>query len=133
MRKFPILIIVLSLALLGGFIFISSRNQSDSSQNVVSAAPPPLPEKGTYEFFWGDGCPHCAKVEEFFKGWEATAPAKINRKEVYKNKENANLLVQRALSCGIPQNELGVPLMVTPEGKCLTGDAPIIDFLKGLK
>ncbi len=91
----------------------------------------PSPLTG-YEYFWGDGCPHCTVVEEFLSTWDGRDKIKIEKKEVWKNTANSRVLGARAASCNIPQNELGVPLLVTPEGQCIVGDQPIIEHLKNL-
>ncbi len=109
------------LILLGGVFFVS-KNQAQEP------APPPT----TYEYFWGDGCPHCAKVAEFFDSWDGDEKLTIDKKEVWNNPQNASLMAQRAKTCDIPPTEMGVPFLVTPEGKCIGGDQPIIDFFKSL-
>lgn len=120
MKKLGLLIGVLSAVIVIGGAFLLSRSSS-----------PTLPS--SYEYFWGDGCPHCAVVEEFLSGWDKKDKVSLDKKEVWKNPANARLLAQRASSCKIPRSELGVPLLVTPEGKCIGGDTPIIDFLKNLE
>ena len=86
-----------------------------------------------YEYFWGDGCPHCAVIEEFLATWEGKDKINIEKKEVWKDTGNSRVLGARAAACNIPQDELGVPLLVTPEGQCIVGDQPIIEHLKNLK
>lgn len=114
--------IILAIFLLIGGIFYFSRKK----------APEVLSLPTSYEYFWGDGCPHCAKVEEFFNTWEKKDQVAIDKKEVWNNRENATLLNQRANSCGLRPSDVGVPFLFTPEGKCITGDEPIINFFKNL-
>ena len=38
----------------------------------------------------------------------------------------------RAKNCNIIRTEMGVPLLVKPNGTCLTGDQPIIEHYKSL-
>jgi glutaredoxin len=83
-----------------------------------------------YEYFWGEGCPHCAKVDEFLDSWEHADKLELDKKEIYSNRVNSNLLQERGKSCGIPFNQIGVPFVFTPQGECITGDEPIIDFFK---
>ncbi|MBI4033144.1 MAG: hypothetical protein HY377_01360 [Candidatus Blackburnbacteria bacterium] len=66
------------------------------------------------------------------ENWGKAEQVGLVKKEVWKSTRNANLMEQRATSCGVPKEELGVPMLVTPEGKCITGDTPIIDYLKNL-
>lgn len=117
--KGVIISVLIILAAAGGFWVLTQKNTSTS------------PVAG-YEYFWGDGCPHCAVVEEFLASWEGKDKIKIEKKEVWKDSGNARVLGARAAACNIPQDELGVPLLVTPEGQCIVGDQPIIEFLKNL-
>lgn len=118
----------LLLTLLGTFIiivlgvFVFAKN-----------SPSPLPLPTSYEYYWGEGCPHCANVEKFLETWERKDQVKIEKKEVYNDKNNANYLSRRAAYCKINANSVGIPFLFTPEGKCLSGDEPIIEFLKNLK
>ena len=79
--------------------------------------------------FYGDGCPHCALVEEYVSqnGIEAKVP--FIKKEVYYNKQNASELAEQAKICGMPTDSIGVPFL-WDGSKCLVGDQPIIDFFK---
>jgi len=79
--------------------------------------------------FYGDGCPHCEIVDEYLK--ENNIKDKINfeHKEVYNNKQNSNLLVEKAKICGMNINSIGVPFLWDGE-KCLVGDRDIIEFFK---
>ena len=89
-----------------------------------------LPANLTY--YWGDGCPHCKTVADFMSSWDKRDVVKIDKKEVWNNTANAKELKARYEYCKIPQSEMGVPLLFTPEGKCYSGDTPIIDYLKSL-
>lgn len=47
----------------------------------------------TMYFFYGEGCPHCAKEKEFLKEMEVKYPdLEIKRYEVYNNSENKDLM-----------------------------------------
>ena len=77
MKKFPILIGIISLVIIVGGIFLFTKKQNTSSVST----PPPLP--ASYEYFWGDGCPHCVNVEEFLTTWEGKDKVSIDKKEVF--------------------------------------------------
>lgn len=123
MNKFFIIAIVVTILIMIGGAFALSGNQSGEA--------PPLFDG--YEYFWGDGCPHCAKVAEFFSNWENYDKITISKKEVWNNPNDARLMNQRANACGIPAGDVGVPLLVTPDGKCFIGDGPVIDYFSNLK
>ena len=124
MNKFGIIVIVVTILILGGGALLITKDNSK---------PFPTPEPNTYEYFWGDGCPHCKIVDDFFETWDGKDKIKIKKLEVWNNKSNASLMAERAKPCGIPLAEMGVPLLITLEGKCLTGDQQIIEHYKSLK
>lgn len=124
MNKFGIITILVTILILGGGAFLVSKNSSQ---------PIPTPEPSTYEYFWGDGCPHCVIVADFFETWEGKDKIKIKKLEVWNNKSNATIMAERAKTCGVPLAEMGVPLLVAPDGKCYIGDQPIIEHYKSLE
>ena len=79
--------------------------------------------------FYGDGCPHCALVEEYVSQNQVESKVPFVKKEVYYNKQNASELAERAAACGMPTDSIGVPFL-WDGAKCLVGDQPIIDFFK---
>lgn len=71
-------------------------------------------------FFYGDGCPHCAKEEKFLDKLEDEYPyIEVHGFETWHNKANADLLEQvgRELGLKIP----GVPILII-------GDEPIVGY-----
>lgn len=122
MKKFLLIVVLATALIVGGGVYLFSRNTGEASKT---------PPTG-YEYFYGNGCPHCANVDEFLKTWDGASKINLEKKEVWYNAQNANAMSLRAASCGIAKSELGVPFLVTPEGSCINGDTPIIDFLKGL-
>lgn len=128
MRKFPVVIIIATVLIIVAGVFLMSK----------PSAPPPLPLN--LEYFWGENCPHCKNVADFLNSWEKSLPAdrrdqvKIDKYEVWNNPKNATLMEARYQYCKITdQTKMGVPLVFTPEGKCVSGDQLIIDYLKGLQ
>lgn len=84
-------------------------------------------EKIQIILFYGDGCPHCAIVEDYIKKNNIKEKLPFEEKEVYYNQSNAKELVEKAMLCGIPTNSIGVPFLWDGE-KCYIGDQAIIDF-----
>jgi hypothetical protein len=123
MKKVPLIAGILTLIIIVGGVFLFSKQGS----TPTSSFPP-----STYEYFWGDGCPHCKNVEDFFNTWEKKDQISINKLEVWNNRQNAALMAERARVCNITPSEMGVPFLVTPEGKCLSGDTDIINLFKSL-
>lgn len=79
--------------------------------------------------FYGDGCPHCAIVEEFITENGIDKKISFEQKEVYYNKQNSNQLVEKAQICGFDTDSIGVPFLWDGTG-CLVGDQDIVEFFK---
>jgi len=86
-------------------------------------------EQSQIILFYGIGCPHCAKVEEFIKENQIEKIISFVKKEIYFNRQNAKELEEKAKICEIPENEVGVPFLWDGE-KCFLGDVDIINFFK---
>lgn len=110
-----ILFLFLPLALL----FFSGCGQNSSSSAINENAP--------IIFFYGQECPHCKLVEEFFKENKVEEKMKFAQAEVYHNPANAQIMKKKADLCQIPPDSLGVPFLWA-EGKCYIGDKDIIQF-----
>lgn len=83
--------------------------------------------------YYGDGCPHCAKVEEFIKANNVEAKVKFERKEVFNHPDNsADMSVKyRLCEKGILKpTSMGVPFLYTG-GRCYSGDQEIINYFAG--
>ncbi|MEM5804791.1 MAG: cytochrome c biogenesis CcdA family protein [Candidatus Aenigmatarchaeota archaeon] len=81
-------------------------------------------------FFYGDGCPHCARVEPFIDNVEsAYEGVEIHRFEIYRNRTNAVLLNEYFGAYGVPNDERGVPAAFISD-RYMVGDTPIIAGLE---
>src|SRR3989304_6769618 len=122
MRKFllPLVIIVVTVFLIAGGVTAFTKKEKQA-----------LGLPTNYEYYWSTTCPHCAKVQEFLDSWEGKDKLTLDKKEI-ENFANSTLLIKRASTCNIPTETVGVPFLFTPEGQCLVGDEPIIEFFKGL-
>ncbi len=107
------------------------NNPQDNSEKILNINPTnSLFEKPI--LFYGEGCPHCKKVEEYLK--TNKIPFELAQKEIYYNQNNQKELVFAAQACNFNQNEVGVPFLWIPkEKKCIIGDEPIINYLKEIK
>jgi glutaredoxin len=79
--------------------------------------------------FYGDGCPHCALVEQYVTANNVALKVPFVKKEVYSNDKNAEELAAKAKICGLPINSIGVPFL-WDGSKCRVGDQDIIEFFK---
>lgn len=126
MNKAGLLIIISSLLILGGGAYFLTKPQKQID----------IPQKETdsYEYFWGNGCPHCKVVADFFDSSDKDEKIKLVKYEVWYDKTNAKIMEDRFSKCDPvpPKSQMAVPFMVTPEGKCLVGAEPIIELFKSL-
>ena len=123
MNKASWLIIAVTILIIGGGIFLFSRGGSGT------ATPTNLPLPAKLEYYWRVGCVHCENVDKFIAGWDKKDKVQMDKFEV-SSRDNAQRMIDRAVSCKLDPNQVGTPLLVTPDGKCIDGDTPIIDYLK---
>lgn len=126
MNKFTIIASIATILILGAGAYFLTK-----PEKLVNI---PNREAGVYEYFWGNGCPHCANVQTFYDTWAKKDLIKITKYEVWYDKTNEKIMEDRFNKCDpkIEKSGMSVPLLVTPDGKCLMGDTPIIDFYKSL-
>jgi len=92
-------------------------------------------------FFYGEGCPHCAKTEPEINKLEVQSqfPVIVHRFEIYNNRSNVILLNKYFEAYNIPEKERGVPIVFLKDDY-YSGDERILNTLyddlskrKGLK
>ena len=112
------------------FSFYAFSAKKDKGQSSDSN---PAKEEAQSEsqiiLFYGDGCPHCALLEEHIKENKFDEKIAFSQKEIYNNRANAKELEEKAKICGIPTDSIGVPFLWDGE-KCLIGDEDIVNFFK---
>jgi glutaredoxin len=127
MKKTILFLMLLGIfaAVAGSFYFLKRYNNTSSSNTFSNST------SSTIVLFYGIGCPHCAKIEEFIKENKIKEKIAFEEKEVYFNKENAKQLIEVAKKCGFNENEIGVPFLWDGKNqRCIIGDKPIINFFK---
>ncbi len=118
-KKFLILILI-GVILLGGVSFFFFQNKNNQ----------PVDDKGII-LFYGLGCSHCAKVDDYLKSEKVEEKVIFEKKEVFLNKNNANLLAERVAICGLPTDSIGVPFLWDGSAsKCYLGETDVINFFK---
>jgi len=85
-------------------------------------------EKPDITLFYGQGCPHCAKVEQYIEDNNLTDLFSITEKEVYSDSANAQELTQYFTTYNVPSDQQGVPFLIM-NGTYYVGDTPIISAL----
>lgn len=73
-------------------------------------------------------CPHCENVYQYLKTNNIADKVKFSEKNAGDPAVNQEFL-ERTTACGIPQDQIGVPLLWNAvDSKCISGDQAIIDF-----
>src|SRR6056297_1797130 len=95
------------------FLFLVSSSLIPQDKTPFGAEPALAEEPTTIYFFWGDGCPHCAKEKPFLEQMEEKYPElKVEMLEIYKNQENGKLFQKMASAYntqarGVPATFIG--------------------------
>ncbi len=83
---------------------------------------------GVNVFYYSYTCPHCRKVEAFFRQYDVVNKYGVIIKEVSGNPANAKELTDLSTAHGIDINDVSVPVL-SFSGQFISGDQPIIDFI----
>lgn len=111
--KIVFIIIITILTFLASFSFISADNQ----QQII--------------YYYGQGCSHCAKVDEYLTRNDLYQKYAIVKKEVYFDKNNVNEMNAVFDRLNISINRRGVPVIIINNQTVLMGDRDIIaNFIK---
>jgi len=87
-----------------------------------------------YILFYGNGCPHCAKVEEYIKDNNINKQFDLTQKEVFYNKNNLNEFNGYLQKHALTYDKIGVPFLIINSGtdcNYINGDANIIEYFSG--
>lgn len=89
----------------------------------------------TYTYFYGQGCGHCIKVENYFETTDIDEKSKLQKYEIWFDQKGRSILEEKLKNLPLTLNEVGTPFLVIQNGEkysYLMGDTPIIDYFKGL-
>ncbi len=112
-KKNTILVLICLFGVLGIFYF-ARKNQAPTDLNPV--------------LFYGNTCPHCKEVEKFIDDNKIKDKIKLDEKEVYDNSVNAQEMLKRAESCGLPTDNVGVPFLYADK-QCFIGTPDVESYL----
>ena len=109
MQNKKIILIIAALVLLA-VLFVLTSLKLQPNQNQNNTPDNPQASNGII-LFYGNGCPHCEIVEKFINDNKPvlTDKVKFDMKEVYNNKNNAEILANKTDICQIPSDQVGVP------------------------
>ena len=84
--------------------------------------------------FYGNGCPHCAKVDTYFQKNNIQKTFHVEKKEVFYNTKNREEFNGYLAKHDLDYDKIGVPfLIITSGAECnyINGDTNIIDYFSG--
>lgn len=87
-----------------------------------------------YILFYGNGCPHCAAVEDYIKDNKLTKTFDIDQKEVFYNKKNLTLLNSYLEKHKLTYDKIGVPFLIIESGadcNYINGASNIVEYFSG--
>lgn len=128
--------VVILLAAVAIYLGTSKKNEIKPDETTINKVPPkevtapkeedktpvtppkeeqPIKDKIVISLFWGNGCPHCERLKEFFKEIEDEYGKYYTLKtyEVWYNEDNNKLLDKVAAYVG--KNVTGVPFYIIGE------------------
>jgi glutaredoxin len=114
MNKKNTILVLISLVAIVGIFYFARKNQIPIDLNPV--------------LFYGNTCPHCKEVEKFVDDNGIRDKLKLVEKEVYDNRANAQEMLKRAESCGLPTDNLGVPFLYA-DSQCFVGIPEVNNYL----
>jgi len=77
-------------------------------------------------FFYGKGCPHCARVEPFLVEMEQKYPLNLHKFDIYTNRSCISFFDEYSNKCGLPLSHRGVPTVFVSE-TYFVGDTSILN------
>lgn len=117
-----LLIIILIAGLMSLVVIVSNNKEKQVAEQKIEALKNSEPI-----FYYGNTCPHCKEVEEWFKANQVEEKIQFAQKEVYDDRQNAAELTKVAESCGLDTTSIGVPFLYA-DGQCLIGSPDIINY-----
>ena len=80
-------------------------------------------------YFYGQGCPHCAKVEPYIAEMEQKYPLRIHEYNIYTDRDYISVFNEYSGKYGLPQGRRRVPTIFVSD-TYFVGDKPILDGLE---
>ncbi len=126
------LFIFISIATAAVLVFEKNQNiQTDPATQEPGPVDSPSIVDGKIILFYGDGCPHCLKVEAFLEEKNASQKISFETKEVWNDSANRGLMMEKVKACQMNSANIGVPFLWDGEnGKCLIGEDQVMEFFQ---
>ena len=121
-KVITLIVVILIASLLSLVVIVSNNKEKQIAEQKIEEL-----KNSDPVFYYGNTCPHCEIVEEWFKANQVEEKMTFSKKEVYDNRENALELNKVAAECGLDTSSIGVPFLYA-EGQCLIGSPDIIEY-----
>lgn len=124
-------ILVLSLAIVFFASGVAALKIGKFSASSITKPENKSAEDAGLILFYSESCPHCKVVENYIEENKIEEKLRIQKKSVYRDANNIRQLQQKASECKIKSENIGVPF-IWDNGKCVSGDKDIINYINGL-
>lgn len=88
-----------------------------------------------YTYFYGQGCSHCIKVENYFETTDIDEKNNIEKYEIWFDQKGRSVLEEKLKHLPLSLEEIGTPFLVIQKWdnySSLMWDTPIINYFKAL-
>lgn len=108
--------------MLGSFLLVSCGWNKETADIINPNA--------EYLYFYWATCPHCQELNKIAKEYDLYSKIEVEKKEVYRNRDNAEDFRKLAEKIGVNFNEVGVPFVYDRiSGEVATGVKPAITLM----
>ena len=114
---------VFMVFVVGGLVWLAGQGEDIEIKDEIEL------NKDGITLFYGDGCPHCEDVERFNEENDIKSKVIFEELEVWKDKENAELMKDAAKICELDLEKIGVPFLFAKD-KCYIGGPDVEEFFK---
>jgi len=121
------IIIVVALVIFAGFLFWGFQTGFFTKSSWLKGQIA-IPEG--IILFYGDGCPHCANVDNYISENSIKDKIIFSNLEVWNDENNQAILAQIVKKCGIDATQVGIPFLFDGVDKCYMGDTDVINYFK---
>lgn len=134
-KTWGVVVVVAVLAIIGFGIYFSLKgsgsrtNDNKSSSTSETKSDDTIVDGAIATLYYGKGCPHCVKVEQWLSDNKIADKIKYNVKEVWYNQTNSAELSDKAQICNISSDKVGVPFLYDiKNNKCYSGETDVENF-----
>lgn len=70
----------------------------------------------TYTYFYGQGCGHCIKVENYFETTDIDEKIQLQKHEIWFNQDGRSVLEEKLKHLSLTLDQVGTPFLVIQNG-----------------